>query len=66
MAGKEIKALEKNSGVEEKSGLVTQFQYLDLGGDGKGCVQFDVLVVELSSWDPDHGHYYDLFKTGRS
>ena len=60
MDGKEIKILKKISGME-KSGLVTLVQYLDSSDGGKGCVQFSVPVVELSLWNPNHGHYCDLF-----
>lgn len=49
MAREEIKALKENSWRKKKSELVTQVQYLDLGVYGKGCIQFNVLVAELSS-----------------
>ena len=52
---------EKKVSGMEKSGLVTLVQYLDSSDEGKGCVQFSVLVVELSLWNPNHGHYCDLF-----
>ena len=44
----------------EKSGLVTLIQYLDSSDEGKGFVQFSVLVVILSLWNPNYGHYCDL------
>ena len=44
----------------EKSGLVTLVQYLDSSDEGKGFVQFSVLVVILSLWNPHYEHYCDL------